>query len=182
MSLFLTFVMAISGVQETLIERVVAVVVDQVITFTEVEETARVIGIAQGGDVKSVDAVPASIRDTVLGYLIDQAVISQFVLRYGFEPTAKSKREASLQPFIDRFESRDAYEAFMRRFQIDEDEIVRLFERQNRNEAFIRERGRLRLLATGSSIDSAALQSAMDDAFVDMKAQLKIRRSEVTGR
>ena len=44
------------------------------------------------------------------------------------------------------------------------------------------ESGRLRLLAAGSSVDSNALQSAMDDAFLEMKAQLKIRRSEVTGR
>ena len=76
MSLFFSLVMALAGVQETLVERVVAVVGDQVITLTEVEETARIIWIAQGGDPKSVDAVPASVRDTVLGYLIDQAVIS----------------------------------------------------------------------------------------------------------
>ena len=182
MSFLLSLTLLWTVVQETLVERVVAVVGDQVISLTEVEETARIIWIAQGGDPKSVDAVPASVRDTVLGYLIDQAVISQFVLRYGYEGTTKSKRETNLQPFVDKFESRDAFEAFMRRFQIDEDEVERLFERQNRNEAFIRERGRLRLLAAGSSIDSAALQSAMDDAFVEMKAQLKIRRSEVTGR
>jgi len=170
------------GVQETLVERVVAVVGDQVITLTEVEETARVIWIAQGGTPKSVDSVPATVRDTVLGYLIDQAVIGQFVVRYGYEDASKFSRDAKLQSFVDKFESRDAYEAFMRRFQIDEDEVVRLFKRQGRNEAFLRERGRLRLLAAGSSIDSSALQSAMDDAFVEMKAQLKIVRSEVTGR
>ena len=118
--------------------------------------------------------MPASVRDTVLDYLIDQAVISQFVLRAtGFEPSTKTQRDGYLRPFLDKFESRDAFEAFMRRFQIDEDDVIRLFERQTRNEAFIRERGRLRLLAAGSSVDSNALQSAMDDAFLEMKAQLK---------
>ncbi len=182
MSFGLCLLIALIGVQETLVERVVAVVGDQVITLTEVEEAARVIWIAQGGNSKSVDSVPASVRDTVLDYLIDQAVISQFVLRYGYEPSTKTQRDGYLRPFLDKFESRDAFEAFMRRFQIDEDDVIRLFERQTRNEAFIRERGRLRLLAAGSSVDSNALQSAMDDAFLEMKAQLKIRRSEVTGR
>ena len=124
MSFGLCLLIALVGVQETLVERVVAVVGDQVITLTEVEEAARVIWIAQGGNSKSVDSVPASVRDTVLDYLIDQAVISQFVLRYGFEPSTKTQRDGYLRPFLDKFESRDAFEAFMRRFQIDEDDVI----------------------------------------------------------
>ena len=48
MSIGLCLLIALVGVQETLVERVVAVVGDQVITLTEVEEAARVIWIAQG--------------------------------------------------------------------------------------------------------------------------------------
>ena len=75
MSFGLCLLIALVGVQETLVERVVAVVGDQVITLTEVEEAARVIWIAQGGNSKSVDSVPASVRDTVLDYPIDQAAL-----------------------------------------------------------------------------------------------------------
>ena len=182
MSFGLCLLIALVGVQETLVERVVAVVGDQVITLTEVEEAARVIWIAQGGNSKSVDSVPASVRDTVLDYLIDQAVISQFVLRYGYEPSTKTQRDGYLRPFLDKFESRDAFEAFMRRFQIDEDDVIRLFERQTRNEAFIRERGDYVFWLPAVRWIRMLCRSAMDDAFLEMKAQLKIRRSEVTGR
>ncbi len=177
-----SFVLLLLGAQETLLDRVVAVVGDQVITLTEVEEAARIIWIAQKGAPSAVSAVPDQVRITVLDYLIDQAVISQFVVRYGYEGSRKDGDADYLRPFIDKFDSRDAYEAFLRRFQIGESEIVRLFERETRNQDFIRERGRLRLLAAGSSLDSGLLQSAMDDVFVEMKAQLEIRRSEVSGR
>ena len=126
------------------IDRVVAVIENQVLTLSELEFETRVALVQRGG----VRAAEASLDERTLRGALELA-INQRLLVAGADrlkafPAERSEMDARLKAFRDRFESEPALLAFLARHDADLDRLIAVLERSVRAERILDSRIRLR--------------------------------------
>lgn len=142
---------------EPLVDRVVAVVDKQVITQSELLCEARVVLVVrQGESAADVDFDEPALR-AFADYIVNQTLITAQVRRLGAADVTTADMEQEVAHFVQRFHTVDAYQAFMRRYDISQETLHNILERNLRNQRFITERMRL-LVPGGSTPDPSSVQ------------------------
>ncbi|WNG36323.1 hypothetical protein F0U61_23590 [Archangium violaceum] len=126
------------------IDRVVAVIGNQVLTLSELEFETRVALVQRGG----VRAAEASLDEQTLRGALELA-INQRLLVAGADrlqafPAERSEMDARLKAFRERFEDEPALLAFLARHEADLEQLTAVLERAVRAERILDSRIRLR--------------------------------------
>lgn len=126
------------------VDRVVAVIENQVLTLSELELEARVALVQRGG----VRAAEAPLDEQTLKGALELA-INQRLLVAGADrlqafPAERSEVEARLRIFRERFEEESALWAFLARHDADLEQLIAVLERGVRAERILDSRIRLR--------------------------------------
>ncbi len=126
------------------VDRVVAVIENQVLTLSELEFEARVALVQRGG----VRAAEARLDEHTLRSALE-LVINQRLLVAGADrlqafQAERSEVEARLKTFRERFESEPALLAFLARHEADLEQLTSVLERSVRAERILDSRIRLR--------------------------------------
>lgn len=134
----------------TLVDRVIAVVDNEVITHSELLIEARVaLALREGGEAASRDLAP-ELLTALLDYLVNQVLVASQARRSGVPLVAEHAVNGRVRQLQQRFRSQTAYDAFLRRFGISEAAIRRILRRDLQNQRFIDKQMRSRLLVLGS--------------------------------
>ncbi len=178
----LVTIASLGTVHGTLVDRVVAVVDKQVITESELlVETRIALAQREGEQIAAADLDP-KLLDKFLDYLIDQVLLSSQARRFGTQEIPEADIDKAVQQFANAFRSRESYQAFLRRFDIDEASLRNIMQRNLRNDRYIKERMRLRMLGeTGELRDSPRYREALHKWLVELRNAAEIRRLGPTG-
>jgi hypothetical protein len=126
------------------IDRVVAVIENQVLTLSELEFEARVTLVQRGG----VRAAEAPLDEQTLRGALELAIGHRLLVagadRLQAFQVERSEVEARLRAFRDRFESEPALLAFLARHDADLEQLTAVLERGVRAERILDSRIRLR--------------------------------------
>jgi len=133
-----------SGTEGRLLDRVVAVIENQVLTLSELEFETRVALVQRGG----VRAAEAPLDEQTLKVALELA-INQRLLVAGADrlkafQAERSEVEARLRSFRERFESEPALLDFLARHDADLEQLTVVLERSVRAERILDSRIRLR--------------------------------------
>lgn len=138
------------------VDQVVAVVDNEVITESELLIETRVALVArQGGEGLALADGPldpelvAATRE----YLVNQVLIAGHARRLGSIDVSAEEVERALRAFARRFPSTAAYQAFLRKYDVSEDTLREILRRDIQNERTIQ--GRMRSWLVGDQSDSA---------------------------
>ena len=127
------------------IDRVLAVVGDQVLTRTELHEEMRVLLILRGGERAGTGHFSTELETTFLDYVLNQLVVSVHSLRAGFQEPSNLELDQVKQRLLNKFFSLESYQSFKRRFGLSESRIRNLLRRELKNELFLRDRLKARV-------------------------------------
>jgi hypothetical protein len=153
------------------VDEVVAVVDKEAITRSELMTEARIaLALHEGEQVATAD-LSAEFLEEFLRYLVNQVLVAAHARRVGVSEPGGAEIDEATQGLVRRFRSPLAYQAFIRRFAIDEETVKQIMRRDLRNEAHIRERLRLRLL--GVSPDEAALETKRTAVLAEWIEELR---------
>ena len=126
------------------VDRVVAVIENQVLTLSELEFEARVVLVQRG----AIRAAEASLDEQTLRMALELAIDQRLLVagadRLQAFPAERSEVEARLRAFRERFESESALLAFLARHDTDLDQLTVVLERGARAERILDSRIRLR--------------------------------------
>ncbi len=169
---------AVVGVPSgTLVDQVIAVVDKEVVTQSELLIEARIaLAEREGEDVASgplAEDFLQSFRD----YLINQRLIAEQARRLGGADVAEEDVNAAMATLQRRFRSNASYQAFLRRFGIAPAGLRTTLRRSLRNERYMRERLRLRLMGQGSAAETEAVRydRALRTWIDELRAGAEIR-------
>ncbi|WP_414641262.1 hypothetical protein [Archangium sp.] len=127
-----------------LVDRVVAVIENQVLTLSELEFESRVALVQRGG-VRAADArLDEQTLRNALELAINQRLLVAGADRLQAFQAERSEVEARLKAFRERFESEPALLAFLARHEADLDQLTAVLERGVRAERILDSRIRLR--------------------------------------
>lgn len=133
----------------TLVDQVVAVVDKEVVTQSELLIEARIALALRHGD----DAVSATLDETFMtsfrDYLVNQLLVSEQARRFGAADVAEQEVDAQVTELSRRFSSPASFQSFLRRFGVGLGTVRAIVRRDLRNERYVRERLRLRLIGQG---------------------------------
>ncbi|MEM6734249.1 MAG: hypothetical protein AAF658_21980, partial [Myxococcota bacterium] len=117
----------------TRIDRVIAVVDQEVVTEAELVLEAR-LALARRGAVKSA-AKPIDPRflEGFLDYLVNQLLISSQARRLGSVSVSDDEVQQELDRFSDKFPSRSDFDGFLTQFDISEERVRGVLLRDLRN-------------------------------------------------
>ncbi len=158
----------------TLVNRVVAVVDKDVITYSELLLEARVALAYKEGEVVASGELDEAFLDTFLTYLIDQYLIAMQVRRLGGVDIQEAEAERELRRFAQRFRSSDAFRAFLRRFDIPEERLKTILVRMLKNDRYVAERMRIRLVENAGR-DERRYQEALARWLEELRTSAEIR-------
>lgn len=166
----------------TRIDRVIAVVDREVITETELVIEAR-LALARRGAVRSA-ARPIDNRflDSFLEYLISQLLVSTQARRVASTAVSDEEVDSEVERFADKFPSRTAYAAFLRRFDVSEDRLRASILRDLRNGAYVARRMNVRLMGRELASDSPEYQQALELWLGELRDAAEIRLMGEDGR
>lgn len=172
------------GATDTLIDRVIAVVDKAVVTESELLVEARVaLAYREGGEAASAE-LASELVSGLRDYLVNQLLIASSARRMGAADVSEADVDRRMRRFTQAFASAAAYEAFQRRFGISEAAVRRIMQREQRNETYIREQMRSRLLTTasGSRDHSQRYQEAFKRWLGELRAGVEIRMIGADGQ
>lgn len=177
--------LALSAAQPgVLVDRIVAVVDRQVITHSELLTEARVaLALRQSGKAASAD-----LNHDFLGgfreYLINAILVSQQARRLASVEISDAELQQKARQFESAFRSQRAYRAFLRRFDISEEVVANILRRTLRNQRFVAERMRLRVLQSGkgAQMGDERYQKALKGWLDELRANADIRLPGPAGR
>lgn len=133
--------------QGTEIERVVAVVDKEVITQTELlTETRVALAWRQGEHAASAD-LNEELFQVFRDYVVDQTLVAIQVRRLGSVEVSDEEIDQRAWQFSQHFSSMSAYHAFLRRFGISESTVRDILARDLRNDRYITQRMRTRVVS-----------------------------------
>jgi hypothetical protein len=162
-TLMLSFVLACVilgapvGSGGTEIERVVAVVDKEVITETELLTEARVaLAMRSGERAASAPLDPELVR-SFRDYVVDQTLVAIQVRRLGSVEISDEEIDEHTWQFMQRFNSTSAYHAFLRRFGINEGTVRDILARDLRNDRYIAQRMRTRMLGASGGVQTSGV-------------------------
>ncbi|MGA7614741.1 MAG: hypothetical protein WBX15_06105 [Thermoanaerobaculia bacterium] len=118
-----------------IIDRIAAVVEQEVITLSEVNQIINLRVIP-----KNADEDEATYHRRVLDAMIAQLLRFRDVERFGAQDVSKDAIEARLQQVIQRFPSQAAFEETLSKMELSLDELKAILKRQLQVEAYIEER------------------------------------------
>lgn len=161
----------------TLIDRVVAVVDKQVITQSELLTEARITLAFQLGEGAASGDLDQDFLDTFVDYLVNQNLIAQQARRLGSGEVSEADIEREHKRLVTRFRSGDAFKAFLRRYDISDEVLQNTISRTLRNDRYINDRMRLRLLETDTvtAKASAKYKQALTRWLAELRAAAEIR-------
>jgi hypothetical protein len=125
-----------------LVDRVIAVVDKEVVTHSELLREARVALVVREGDHTANSELSEELLGPFLDYLVDQVLIAGQARRLGSIEISKAEVEVAMETFVQRFRTRAAYEAFLRRFDVSETALKNILRRDLTNERYIAQRMR----------------------------------------
>jgi hypothetical protein len=132
------------GPKGAIIDRVVAVIEDQVLTLSELEFETRVALVQRGG----LRAAEATLDERALGSALELAINQRLLVasadRLQAFTAERSEVETRLRLFRERFEDEAALLAFLARHEADVEQLARVLERGVRAERILDSRIRLR--------------------------------------
>lgn len=159
----------------TLVDRVIAVVGEEVVTESELHVEARIALAYREGEKAATSPLASELLESLRGYVINQLVIMIHARRLGAAEVPQERLTGVMDRFRSRFTSYVAYQAFLRRYGIGEETVRRILRRDLRNELFINNRLRRR----GGKGSSAAANRKREEALAlwldQMKRSLNIR-------
>jgi hypothetical protein len=163
-------------------ERVVAVVNGRPITLSELEFEARVT-LARGGATRALAApLDEEALASALEYSIAQRLQAEEADRLESFVVPASEVETALRAFRERFDTEVAYQAFLRRHDMEEAQLGAVLERALRAERSLEARVRLRAQVSEAEIRRAyqALQSELRRPYEEVRAALgeKLQRDK----
>lgn len=127
-----------------IIDRVVAVIEDQVLTLSELEFETRVALVQRGGVRAAEVPLDEKTLQGALELAINQRLLVASADRLQAFPAERSEVEARLRLFRERFEDELALLAFLARYDADVEQLSRVLERGVRAERILDSRIRLR--------------------------------------
>jgi hypothetical protein len=178
----LALVAALGVPPGTLIDRVVAVVDKEVVSQSELLVEARVALAQHEGEAAAATDLDEPALKAFLEWLVSQILVSAQARRLGAAEVTAAEVERDLQALTQSFSSPDAYRAFLRRFDISEDRLRNILERDRRNERFIADR--MRLLGSGergADPSSPPYQQALRRWLEELRDAVDLRLLGPTG-
>ncbi len=148
-----------------LIDSVVAIVGRRVITLSQLEAEARV-ALAEHG---SVEAAAQPLADGVLrstlDYVISEDLVEEEAARLGVFPVGTGDCLAAEETLAGRFASRQAFEAFLARFDIDPERLTSILRRGLRSSRYLQNRLRLQTEVTDRDVGALLARAVHDPAL-----------------
>ena len=164
------------------IDRVIAVVDQDVITETELVLEARLALALRG----AVDAASKKIEErfltTFLDYLVNQLLISSQARRLGIVEVSDDELAEALDRFVDRFGSTAAFEDFLQRFGISEERLNASLLRDLRNGRYVTRRMKVRLMGRELEPTAKEYHDALDRWLEELRDSAEIRLLGPDGR
>jgi len=166
----------------TLADRVVAVVDKQVITMSELLTEARVVLVYKEGEQVAAADIDEELLRGLLDYVVNQVLVAAQARRLGAGEVSEADIDKEVQRFAHRFRSLDAYRAFLRRFDIGDEALRNIAQRNLRNDRFVAERMRLSLVAdAGLDPSSPRYQQALKRWLDELRDAVELRLLGPTG-
>jgi len=165
----------------TAVDRVVAVVDKQVITLSELLVETRVALVYKAGETAAAADLDDDLLKTFTDYVVNQTLVSLQARRLGATEVSQAEIDSELLRFSLQFRSNDSYRAFLRRFDITEEALRRLAQRNLRNDKYMQERLRLRLGDSGEGVDSPRYQEALRKWLGELRQSAEVRLLGPTG-
>ncbi len=156
----------------TLVDRVIAVVDNEVITHSELLREARIALAKREGEQVAGAELGPELLQSFLDYLINQTMIAARARRVGGVEVSEQDVEREVTRFAQRFRTPAAYQAFLRRFDIPEEALRETLRRDARSERYIQER--LRAWRIDAS-DAEATASAVKRMMQEMREGVELR-------
>lgn len=164
------------------IDRVIAVVDQDVITETELILEARLALALRGAVDAASKQIEARFLTTFLDYLVNQLLISSQARRLGIVEVSDDELAEALERFVDRFGSTAAFEDFLRRFGISEERLNASLLRDLRNGRYVTRRMRVRLMGRELEPTAKEYQDALDRWLKELRDSAEIRLLGPDGR
>ena len=131
---------------EILVDRVIAVIDQEVVTETELLTEARVALVFREGErgVKLASGdMDAELLASMREYVINQLLVANQVRRIGTIDVSEQDLERAVRRYSQSFASPDAQRAFARKFEITEATVRDILRRDLRNDKFLTQRLRV---------------------------------------
>lgn len=145
-----------------LIDYVVAIVGRRVITLSQLEAEAR-IALASHGPVEAAEGViPDAVLASTLQYVISEDLVEEEAARLGVFPVTAGECQLAEEQLAARFASRQAFEAFLDRFDIDHERLTALLRRRLRASRYLENRLRLQAETTDAEVDALVARAGTD--------------------
>ncbi len=170
-----------SGPAGPLVDRVVAVVDKQVITLSELLVETRVTLVYKGGESAASADLDEQLLRTFADYVVNQTLVAMQARRLGAAEVSEVDVEHELWRFAQQFRTNDAYRAFLRRFDISDEVLRHIAQRNLRNDKYIAERMRLRLGERDATVDSPRYQEALKKWLTEVRQSAEVRLLGPTG-
>ncbi|MBI3178570.1 MAG: SurA N-terminal domain-containing protein [Deltaproteobacteria bacterium] len=153
-------------------DRVIAVVDNEVITYSELLREARVALVKREGEQIAGADLGAELLASFLDYLINQTMIAARARRVGGVEVSEQDVDREAARFAQRFRTPAAYQAFLRRFDISEEVLRDTLRRDLRSERYIQDRLRAWRVDAG---DADATAAAVKRMAQEMREGVELR-------
>ena len=162
------------GISGTLLDRVVVVVDQEVITRSELLTEARITLAWRTGEQAAAADISGPLLATLRDHMIDEVLVANQARRLGFQGVSDDMLAERLWQFKQRFAG-NGYRAFLQRFNIEQDDVEDLLRRDLRNEAYLAQRLRGRPTADaseGNDAYKAAVQKWVRELYQSAEIRL----------
>lgn len=159
------------------VDRVEAVIDKDVIVTSELEAEARIQLVLRAGQTAGQVPLSEEFLSAFLDYLIDQYLVSARARRLGGIEVKDAEVESKIAEIRLAFPSIRAWDAFLRRFDIATDFLRDILRRNLRNERYIAERMRVRLVGSDALLNpsSEQYQDALKTWLRELREASEIR-------
>ena len=189
MSMMLLMLMGVSAVQASdapMVDYVVAVVDKVVITHSELLQESQIAMVQRHGEAAARELNADNEFFAIFRqYLVSQHLIGAQARRLGAADVSAADMHRARRAFIGLFDSRNGYRNFMRAHNISVSFLETVLRRQLRNERYVEERMRLRLLrdAEGDTENKQALyRQELTTWLSELRAASEITLLDESGR
>jgi hypothetical protein len=128
------------------VEEVVAIIRNppsapaRIVTWTKLVEEARIALVAHGATEAATGPLDRAALRAALDWLVDQTLVSDEAAKLRLDEVDREALRAELRRFQARFPSYEAYERFLERAELTEDELAATLARMLRVERYVQSR------------------------------------------
>ena len=164
---------ALLGISGTLLDRVVVVVDQEVITRSEWVTEARITLAWRAGEQAASADMTEELLIALRDHMIDEILVANQARRLGFEGVSDDMLAERLWQFKQRFIG-NGYRTFLMHFNIEQDAVEDLLRRDLRNETYLAQRLRGRPTIDASEGEDA-YKAAVHKWVSDLRQSAEIR-------